>query len=89
VTRFGPLGQSPAIEIPLPDSQKGTPGAGGVAKIERLNLGVQTLATTTRGPTGKAILIGGTTDPDAPPANPRQLYLIIRATEASKGASHP
>jgi hypothetical protein len=89
VTRFGPPGQSPAIEIPLPVSQKGTP-AGGVAKIDRLNLGVQTLATAMRGPTGKAILIGGATDPDAPAADPRQLYLIIRATEASKkAASHP
>jgi hypothetical protein len=88
VTRSGPPGQSPAIEIPLPVSQKGTP-AGGGAKIDRLNLGVQTLATAMRGPTGKAILIGGTIDPDAPATDPRQLYLIIRATEASKAASDP
>jgi len=88
VTRFGPPSQLPAIEIPAPVSQMGTP-AGGGAKIPRLNLGVQTLATATRGPTGKAILIGSTNDPDAPPADPRQLYLIIRAAETSKAASHP
>jgi hypothetical protein len=89
VTRFGTLGQSPAIEIPAPVSQQGTP-AGGGAKIDRLDLGVQTLATATRGPTGKFVLIGSTTHPDASAADPRQLYLIIRATEASKKAvSHP
>jgi hypothetical protein len=83
ITRFGPPPQSPPFEIPVPISPSGIPG-GGVAKIDRLNLGVQTLATATRGPTGRSILIGGATDPDAPAADPRQLYLIIRATEASK-----
>jgi hypothetical protein len=78
VTRFGPAPQSPPFELPTP--------AGGVAKIDRLNLGVQTLATSVRGPTDAAIVMGATSDPDAPPGESRQLYLIVRASELTKSA---
>lgn len=87
ITRFGPPPQSPPFEIPVPVSPTGAT-SGGIARIDRLNLGVQTLATAIRGPTGRSILIGGASDPDAPPADPRQLYLIIRATEAPKTGLH-
>jgi hypothetical protein len=83
VTRRGSPGGLPPFEIPVPVSPAGTP-AGGVARIDRLNLGVQSLATSIRGPTAQALVVGGATDPDASDADPRQLYLIIRASEASK-----
>jgi hypothetical protein len=88
VTRWGPAPQLPPFEIPVPATPAGTP-AGDIVKIDRLNLGVQTLATSARGPADAAILMGGTTDPDAPPGDPRQLYIIVRASELTKrNASH-
>ncbi|MDB5322926.1 MAG: hypothetical protein JWN40_4557 [Phycisphaerales bacterium] len=88
VTRWGPASQLSPFEIPVPATPGGTP-AGGIVKIDRLNLGVQTLATSARGPADAAILMGGTTDPDATPGDPRQLYLIVRASESIKRNVRP
>jgi hypothetical protein len=82
VTRWHGAPSTAPIEIPVPISPL-SDMAGKTVKIDRLNLGVQSLVTATRGPSGAAILMGGTSDPDAPAGDSRQLYLIIRASQAT------
>lgn len=75
--RIGP--DLPPIELPVPLTPGGSSEAG--VKLDRLNLGVQSIATSLRGPTGAAIVIGGSTEDGF---DDRQLYLVLRVSEASK-----
>lgn len=79
VTRINPT-KSPPIELPTPRSPGGASGE--TMKLDRLNLGVQSITATVRAPTNAAIIIASTDDPDAKPADPRRLYLIGRITVA-------
>jgi hypothetical protein len=71
----------PPIEAPPPVAADSTPAQ--PLKLDRLNLGVQSITTSFRGPTGAAILVGGTTEHDRED-NGRQLYLILRVTVMSR-----
>jgi hypothetical protein len=73
--RVGP--ELPPIEMPGPVVAGGPVGVVG-AKVDRLNLGVQSIATSVRGPTGAALLVGGTSEEDD--GGGRQLYLIVRVS---------
>lgn len=78
LTRFAP-DALPPIEVPTPRSPGGSSAES--LRIDRLNLGVQAIQTSARGPTNAGIVIGETADPDQPPDSPKRLYLIVRATE--------
>ena len=59
-----------------------TPDAGLWASIDRLNMPVQSLATTVQLPLDRAVLIGGMTL-DSGADDGKQLYLIIEASAGS------
>lgn len=79
VTRISAT-KPPPIELPTPRSPGGASAE--TMKLDRLNLGVQSITATVRAPTNTAIIIASTDDPDAKPADPRRLYLIARITVA-------
>jgi hypothetical protein len=86
VTRWAPPDSAP-IEVPVPLTPGGSSAAN--VKIDRLNLGVQSILTSLRGPTGAAILVGGTTEGDRAAQDGRRLYLIVRVSELKGGAAAP
>jgi hypothetical protein len=71
----------PPIEVPAPVVVESSPAQ--PMKLDRLNLGVQSITTSLRGPTGAAILVGGTTEHERD-QDGRQLYLILRVTVMSR-----
>jgi hypothetical protein len=79
VTRISPE-KSPPIALPMPRSPGGA--SADTMKLDRLNLGVQSITSTVRVPTNSAVIVASTDDPDAKPADPRRLYLIARITVA-------
>jgi hypothetical protein len=68
----------PPIKVPAPGNAE-APSPPDL-KLDRLNLGVQSISTSLRGPTGTAILVGGTTQEERNEGDGRQLYLILRVT---------
>jgi hypothetical protein len=95
ISRWDPA-DAPPLKIPQPVAST-KPAAGTTAappppppatqpapavEIERLNMPVQLLATATKIPTGRAVLIGGMSDDHGPQEDHRPLYLIIEATTA-------
>lgn len=84
VTQIG-ANSSPPIEIPAPLSPL-SPVTQPI-KLDRLNLGVQQLSTSLRGPSGVMLYAGGTLNPSAQPGDARRLYLFIRATQAGKATN--
>jgi hypothetical protein len=78
LVRFAP-DTLPPIEVPAPRTPGGSTAES--LRIDRLNLGVQAIHTSARGPTDAGIVMGETADPDQPPDSPKRLYLIVRAAE--------
>jgi hypothetical protein len=76
VTRISTAKSPPPIEVPTPR----TPGGASAEtiKLDRLNLGVQSITATVRAPTNTAIIVASTNDPDAKAADAHRLYLIAR-----------
>ncbi len=79
VTRIS-TAKPPPIELPTPRSPGGASAE--TMKLDRLNLGVQSITATVRAPTSAAIVVASTNDPDAQAADARRLYLIARITVA-------
>jgi hypothetical protein len=84
VTRWAEPASAP-IEMPVPLTPGGSSAPS--AKVDRLNLGVQSIATSLRGPAGAAFLVGGATEGERDDG--RRLYLILRVSEVKGGAAAP
>jgi hypothetical protein len=69
----------PPIEVPPPVAADASPPL--PLKLDRLNVGVQSITTSLRAPAGVAILVAGTTAQEKDEGGPR-LYLILRLTVA-------
>jgi hypothetical protein len=74
ITRWPAATPEPPIEFPPPLGAR----TSAPLKLDRLNLAVQSIDTSTLVPTNTAVLIGGATDGDR--TDGRQLFLILRAT---------
>jgi hypothetical protein len=94
VSRWDPA-DGPPLKIPQPVASSQPTGSVAPAnvraappvEVERLNLPVQLLATATKVPVGRAVLIGGMTGDSGTTDDRRPLYLIIETSTQSAAAT--